>query len=606
MVLTRRRRGAGRAPDVRSADALLARVARAEAGRTGGVLLCSAAAAGASLAVPAVMGSALDLLLARAPDAGRTLMAAIALITAEVVLTSCAALLAGMVGARSTARLRRGAVARLASSSPAAVARFSPGELATRLSANATEAGTAPAAAAQIATAALAPTGALVALVLIDPWTALAFTAGLPLLALLLRSFARSSGDSVGRYLHVQSGIAARLTDALSGARAIAAAGTLDAERSRVLRPLDALGAEGRRMWAVHGSAMARSGVLMPLLITAVLAVGGLGLEAGRLSVGDLLAVSRYAALAAGLGAVAEPLGALVRGRTAARRVDALMGVPELPYGRAALPPEGPGALELRGVEVRHGGDRALRGVDLRVPGGRTAAVVGRSGAGKSTLAQIAGRLTDPDAGTVLLDGVPLADVAEEELRREVGYAFERPWLTGATVAEAIAAGAQTASERDVRAAARAAGADGFVRMLPQGYATPLDEAPLSGGELQRLGLARAFAHAGRLLILDDATSSLDTATERQVDRALARQVRPGTRLVIAHRLSSAARADLVVWLEGGRVRAVGAHGDLWHDPEYRAVFGEGGHEHAAEDPAPDGSGPPGTPDTAAHRDGAR
>ncbi|MDA2804239.1 ABC transporter ATP-binding protein [Nocardiopsis suaedae] len=558
----------------RSADVLLARVARASAGRTAGILVCSAGAAAASLALPAVLGTTLDLLLDRAPGAGRMLAAAAALAAAEVVLSACTALLAGIVGARSTSRLRCGAVDGLLSTSPSEAARFSPGEVATRLSANAAEAGATPAAAAQVASAALAPVGALVALVLIDPWTALAFTAGLPLLVLLLRAFARRSTESVGRYLQVQASIASRLTDALGGARAIAASATVDAERDRVLRPLGALSTAGRGMWAVHGSAMARSGVLMPLLVTVVLAVGGLGLAAGRLSVGDLLAVSRYASLAAGLGAVAEPLGALVRGRTAARRVDALVRAPSLRYGTSELPPGGPGTLELRGVRVRRGQAQPLRGVDLRVPGGLTAAVVGRSGAGKSTLAEVAGRLADPDGGEALLDGVRLDRLAEAELRREVGYAFERPHLTGATVAEAVAAGARTASAEQVRSAARAAGADAFIRTLPQGYATPLDEAPLSGGELQRLGLARAFAHAGRLLVLDDATSSLDTATERQVDRALAHRVRSGTRLVVAHRLSSAARADLVVWLEEGRVRAVGPHEDLWHEPEYRAVFG--------------------------------
>lgn len=100
----------------------------------------------------------------------------------------------------------------------------------------------------------------------------------------------------------------------------------------------------------------------------------------------------------------------------------------------------------------------------------------------------------------------------------------------------------------------------------------------MSGGEVQRLGLARAFCHAGRLLVLDDATSSLDTVTAREVERALAHRIRPGTRIVVAHRLSSAARADLVVWLEDGRVRAVGSHGELWqHEPAYRAVFGADG-----------------------------
>ncbi|MEJ8641026.1 ABC transporter ATP-binding protein [Streptomyces sp. MS1.HAVA.3] len=112
------------------------------------------------------------------------------------------------------------------------------------------------------------------------------------------------------------------------------------------------------------------------------------------------------------------------------------------------------------------------------------------------------------------------------------------------------------------------------MRRLSHGYDTRLADAPMSGGEVQRLGLARAFCHAGRLLVLDDATSSLDTVTAREVERSLAHEVRPGTRIVVAHRLSSAVRADLVVWLEDGRVRAAGTHGELWrHDPGYRAVF---------------------------------
>ncbi|MBE1456883.1 ATP-binding cassette subfamily B protein [Nocardiopsis terrae] len=576
MVSTRPPDGTTDESVARSADALLVRVTRASAGRTAGILLCAAAAAAASLALPAMLGRTLDLLLESHPDAGRALAVTVALTAAEVALGAAVALLSGTVGARSTAWLRLRTVRRLLAAAPRDVSRFSPGDVATRLSVHATEAGAAPAGAAQIIAAVLAPVGALVALFVIDPWTGLAFVLGLPALGLLLRSFARHSSDSVSRYQRVQSLLATRLTDALGGARSIAAAGTVDEERARVLLPLGELGTEGRRMWSVHGSAMARSGVLMPLLITAVLAVGGFGLADGRISVGDLLAVSRYAALAAGLGSVAGPLGALVRGRTAARRVNALLTVPPLTHGRAELPPDGPGALELRGVGVAIDGAWVLRGVDLCVPGGQTVAVVGRSGSGKSTLGAVAGRLTDPDEGEVRLDGVPLGTVAADVLRREVGYAFERPHLQGATVGDAIASGAETAPAESVRAAARAAGADDFVRALPLGYATPLEEAPFSGGELQRLGLARAFAHAGRLMILDDATSSLDTATERRVDRALAHEVRAGTRVVIAHRLSTAARADLVVWLEGGRVRAVRTHAELWRDPGYRAVFGHG------------------------------
>ncbi|MEE1801336.1 ABC transporter ATP-binding protein [Streptomyces sp. JV176] len=557
--------------------ALLRGAARHSAGRTAAVLVCSAASAGAALAAPAVVGRTLDLLLSRSPGAGygadAWLVLCAAVVTAEVLLDALVALIGGVTSARSTAWLRMRALTGLLASSPGSGGQLAPGDVATRLSANATEAGTAPVSAAALAASLLAPAGALVALFLIDGWTALAFLTGLPLLVLVVRAFARGSSDSVARYQRVQSDIASRLVEALGGARTIAAAGTADRERDRVLAPLPELGVQGRRMWRVHGRAVARSGVLMPLLTTGVLAVGGVRLASGAISVGELLAVSRYAALAAGVGAGAGLLGALIRSGAAARRTAELVALPALAHGTGSLPAGGAGTLTLRGVRIVRDGRRLLHDVDLELPGGVTAAVVGRSGAGKSTLAAVAGRLTDPDAGHVLLDGVRLETLGRTELRREVGYAFERPVLFGDTIGEALAWGAERAPADRTRAAAGAAGADTFVRLLPQGYDTPRTGAPLSGGELQRLGLARAFAHAGRLLILDDATSSLDTVTERQVERALARDVRASTKLIIAHRLSSAVRADVVVWLEEGRVRAVAPHAELWRSPEYRAVF---------------------------------
>lgn len=557
-------------------DRLLLAMARRSKGRAAGVLAASALGAVAAVAAPAAVGRALDLLLARDPAAGRWLALCAVLVAAEVLLEAAEALFAGTAQARSTAWLRTRGVSRLlAAPSRVAAARFSPGDAATRLAANATEAGAAPGAAAGLVAALFAPVGALVALALVDLWCALAFVAGLPLLLLVLRAFATGASDSVARYQQVQSTLASRLAEALAGARSIAAAGTLARERARILAPLPELGVQGARMWEVHGRAVARSGVLLPLLTTAVLAVGGFGVVAGRTSVGELLAASRYAALAAGIGAVAGLLGTLVRSRTAARRAAEVLGLPEMSYGKELPKARAtvPGTLELRGVGLVRDGKRVLAGVDLVVPGGTTAAVVGRSGAGKSSLAAVAGRLCDPDQGLVLLDGVPLPELAEGELRREVGYAFERPALFGDSLGAALASGARTASAPEVRAAAVSAGADEFIARLPEGYDTPPRAAPLSGGELQRLGLARAFAHAGRLLILDDATSSLDTATERRVEEALVRDLGPRTRLVVAHRLSSAVRADLVVWLEEGRIRGVGTHRSLWEQPAYREVF---------------------------------
>ena len=230
--------------------------------------------------------------------------------------------------------------------------------------------------------------------------------------------------------------------------------------------------------------------------------------------------------------------------------------------------PSGNGELTLRGVV--HG---PLRGVDLTVPGGAVVAVVGRSGSGKSALAAVAGRLADPESGTVALDGVPLPSLTRAELRRAVGYAFARPVLLGGTVGGTIAYGAEEPGEARVHAAARAACADDFIRTMPDGYATPCASAPLSGGEAQRLGLARAFAHPGRLLILDDATSSLDSATELEgLPGAAARRRHPPD-----HRPAGldGGRADLVVWLEDGRPRAVAPHRELYQLADYRAVFGE-------------------------------
>ncbi|SFK29432.1 ABC transporter ATP-binding protein [Streptomyces pini] len=576
---------AGTAATGTEAGRVLTAAIRHSAGRATAICLLATASAAATIALPAALGHTLDLALNGAGEAARWTALCALLVAAEVLLDAVSAHLTGTTDARSTAWLRRRGLEHLLAVGPRRAARFDHGDLVTRLSGNAAEAGGAPAAAATTVSSLITPLGALAALVLVDPWLAAAFCAGVPLLVLLLRAFARGSSDSVSRYQRVQGEIAARLVEALAGARTLAAAGTADRERARILAPLPELAAQGRRMWQVYGQAMVGGGVLVPLLTIAVLAVGGVRLAAGELSVGELLAASRYAALAAGVGAVTGRLGALVRSRAAARRVGELLAVPPVAYGRRALPPDGTGRLELRGVTAVRGGREVLRDVDLVVPGGTTMAVVGRSGSGKSTLAALAGRLADPDEGRVLLDGVPLDGLGPAELRREVGYAFERPALFGRTVGEAVAFGSHDPGPAAVEDAARAASADAFVRRLPAGYGTGLADAPLSGGEFQRLGLARAFAHAGRLLVLDDATSSLDSVTELQVSRALTGRVRAGTRLLIAHRVSSAARADLVAWLEDGRVRAVGPHEALWELPDYRAVFAAGGDPEDREEP---------------------
>ncbi|MPZ66459.1 MAG: ATP-binding cassette domain-containing protein, partial [Pseudonocardiaceae bacterium] len=231
------------------------------------------------------------------------------------------------------------------------------------------------------------------------------------------------------------------------------------------------------------------------------------------------------------------------------------------------------GELQFRGVTVRAGGEPVLADLHLVVPAGALVAVIGRSGSGKSLLAGLAGRLADPDEGTVLLDGVPLPELDRGALRSAVGYGFERPVLLGDTLDDVIGFGPTRIGGADVRRAARAACADVFISRLPSGYRTPLADAPMSGGEVQRVGLARAFARAGRVLVLDDVAASLDTVTEHHINAVLTGQLRDRTRLIVAHRASTASRADLVAWLDGGAVRALGSHHELWHHADYRAVF---------------------------------
>ncbi|KAB8187301.1 ABC transporter ATP-binding protein [Microbispora catharanthi] len=570
----------------RPADLLIARAVR-----RGGPWLAALAAtallgAAADLLLPAALGRAVDAVVRTQARAGAEagfgltgpLTTAALLVALVVACDALGVLAAGVSGARAARWLRSRVVAHTLSVGTGMTRHFTPGEIVTRAGVNVEEAGRTPEAVVTAATLIVPAAGSVVVLALIDPWLAVTLVAGLLLIVAVLRAFMRRTTAASGGYQQAQGEIAAMLVGALAGARTITAAGTEDREAARVLAPLPRLRAHGLALWRLQARAGVQAAVVVPLLEIAVLAVGGLRLSAGGLTVGELLAAARYVVLGAGLGSALGYAARIARARSAAQRLEQLFAVPPPAYGDRPLPP-GSGTLELRDVTVRADGVRLLSGVSLVVPGGTCTAVVGRSGSGKSSLAAVAGRLVDPERGAVLLDGVPLREIGREPLRRAVGYAFERPALFGETLGEAIAFGlgaGDDAGERSgdaARAAATAARADAFIRRLPLGYATPVGEAPMSGGEIQRVGLARAFAQAGRLLILDDAMSSLDTVTERQVGRALTGSLSDRTRLVVAHRVTTAAQADQVVWLENGRVRATGTHERLWDDPGYRAVF---------------------------------
>ncbi|GAA2431420.1 ABC transporter ATP-binding protein [Actinomadura vinacea] len=413
--------------------------------------------------------------------------------------------------------------------------------------------------------------GGLIALWLIDWRLVATVSAAVPLGLVLMRLFVRRATDLSTRYQELQAEISSRMLDAQTGVRTIRGAGTWRREADRVLAPLPELAGSGRALWRAFGRMQGQGTLLVPLTGLAALAVAGQGVMAGRTTPGSMIAVAGYAPMALTILAQVPFLLRLARLRAGVRRVTDVLHVPvPLPGGRP-LPP-GQGELSLRGVTVLGPDGPLLHEVDLTVSAGWSLAVVGRSGAGKTTLARVAGGLITPDSGEVLLDGVPLADLEPTALRGAIAHAFERPELLGTTVADTITYGAGPLPAGRVELALARARADGFVRLLPEGTATPLRDAPLSGGEIQRLGLARALVRDARLLVLDDATSSLDSVTEAQVEAALA-DANARTRLVVAHRAGTAAHADLVAWIDDGRVRALGPHRELWADPRYRAQF---------------------------------
>ncbi|MET8843585.1 ABC transporter ATP-binding protein [Streptomyces rubiginosohelvolus] len=541
----------------------------------GWFVLASATAvlgAAGTLAFPWAMARALDAVVARRPATGPVLLCA-ALLALVVTTGALQTLANGGYGSGTVAALRRSLSRRALDAGVPGTADFPAGDLAGRLSAGCAQAGSAGVTLVTASAAVLTSLGGVVALWLLDWRIGLCFSLGVPPLVLIARGFMNRGSGLFLQYQETQGRISALLLEALGGARTIGASGTAAAETRRVLEPLPELSRTGHRVWALQRDTGWQVGLLVPAVEVLVLCAGGLALLHGDISAGELAAVVGYTALAMAALDQLDALFALGMSAAGARRVAEVVDQPVPAPGTRARPASGPGTVTLSGVTVRSGTRLVLDSVDLVVPAGTALAVVGRSGAGKSTLGALIGRLREPDAGLVAIDGVPLPELTPGALRAAVGYAFERPALLGTTVAGTIAFARADASREEVAAAAGAARADDFIARLPHGYDTPLKDAPLSGGEVQRLGIARALVHDPTVVVLDDALSSLDTATEARVGSALASAWSGRTRVLIAHRVSTAARADLVAWLENGRVRALGPHQELWRLDGYRALF---------------------------------
>ena len=419
-----------------------------------------------------------------------------------------------------------------------------------------------------------------------DPVLTLLALGSLPFLNVLATRFSRQLHPAVMGIQQESAELAAVVEETVAGVRVVKGFGAEPVQAARLKATADAVYGRSMEAARVRATFLPALELLPNIGLIATLGYGGHQVLNGELTLGQLVGFNVYVVM---LIWPLRMLGMIIaqgqRSAAAAERVDEILETAPVIVDSAAgspLPVAGPnggrGEVRFEGVRFAYAPELpiVLDGFDLTVPAGQSVALVGATGSGKTTVARLIPRFYDVQSGSVRVDGADVRDVRVRDLRKAVGIVFEDTFLFSDSIAANIAFADPDAPPEAIARAARLAGADEFIDALPEGYDTPIGERgfSLSGGQRQRIAIARAILADPRVLILDDATSSVDPTKEHEIRDALTEVMRGRTTIVIAHRPATIALADRVVLLSDGRVVADGTHLSLLDSsPAYRAVL---------------------------------
>ena len=407
-----------------------------------------------------------------------------------------------------------------------------------------------------------------VILISINPWLALVTLVPLPFIVWMIRSVRFRLQTGFEKIDRVWSEVTSVLADTIPGVRVVKAFAQEDREAARFREANKhnlAVNDKINKIWSLFSPSVS---LLTELGLLVVWAFGIWLVSKGSITVGVLMAFIAYISRFYGrLDSMSRIVSVTEKSASAAKRIfDILDHVSSVPEPTQPVKLERvEGRIELRNVSFRYGNREVNRGINLTIEPGEMIGLVGHSGSGKSTLVNLICRFYDVTEGSIRVDGVDVRSFPIADYRRNIGLVLQEPFLFFGTIADNIAYGKPHASQADIIAAARAAHAHEFILRLPQGYDSMVGERGqgLSGGERQRISIARALLIDPRILIMDEATSSVDSETEKEIQKALENLVQGRTTIAIAHRLSTLHRANRLVVLDRGQIVEVGTHDDL-------------------------------------------